>query len=90
MLDDQHISHTFVYHDGTDQYDYATGTAKGNYGSVVVAGVTVDVKRGIPPVGTADMAAFKLSANGTLLWKWQVTVICGYRIHHTMQSEVVM
>lgn len=42
-------------------------------GSVVVAGSTWG-DWDIPNVGGWDFTAFKLDANGMLLWKWQVSI----------------
>lgn len=73
--------------------DYVYGIAVGDDGSVVVAGGTWGnvcvVNQGGP-----DMAAFKLDADGTLLWKWQVTNPSGrgfdesslYGVRHALRS----
>lgn len=45
----------------------------GDDGSVVVVGGTGG-DWDIPNEGSWDMAAFKLDASGTLVWKWQVTI----------------
>lgn len=58
--------------DGSEYNDYAHGIELDDDGSVVVAGAT----RGewaIPNLGEWDFAAFKLDADGNLLWTWQVT-----------------
>ena len=44
----------------------------GDDASVVVVGGTGG-DWNAPNMGGWDFAAFKLDANGTLLWKWQVT-----------------
>lgn len=48
----------------------------GEDASVVVVGGTGG-DWDTPNIGDWDMAAFKLDANGTLLWKWQVTNVSG-------------
>lgn len=50
----------------------------GEDGSVVVAGLTHG-NWGAANLGSGDFAAFKLDANGTLLWKWQVNLAAVYR-----------
>lgn len=61
---------------GIDFWDTADGIAMGEDASVVVVGGTGGAWD-IPNIGGWDMAAFKLDANGTLLWKWQVTSVSG-------------
>lgn len=62
----------FLVQDDTGLGDYADGIAMADDGSVVVVGATLG-DWSIPNVGGWDMAAFKLDADGALIWKWQVT-----------------
>lgn len=51
----------------------------GDDGSVVVVGATLGVWN-IANVGGWDLAAFKLDADGSLMWKWQVAIIVCNRV----------
>lgn len=58
--------------DGTLDSDRGRAIAMDDDGSMVIAGSSLG-EWDIPSIGDWDMAAFKLDADGTLLWKWQVT-----------------
>ena len=63
---------------GTTEDDIIRGVASGSDGSVVLAGYTKGAWIGAND-GSYDFAAVKLDAEGTEVWRWQVTT--SLRVH---------
>ncbi|CAM9410233.1 unnamed protein product, partial [Hapterophycus canaliculatus] len=60
------------WQDGTSSSDYTTGVAVAADGTIVVVGYTWgNWVTSLTDADVSDFAAFKLDADGALIWKWQ-------------------